>query len=451
MKESGFGLARGPLLNAFLFQVFNTSSFYLIMGLPMMLYFKKMGASATVLGVVAALGALMNIFQIPAARFVERIGYRKFVLRGWVSRSLMIAGVALVVSLPLRVDQATRQILVLFLLFLFNIARGISLSGYLPWISAIVPESVRGRFLTMDQAASQAALLLTVALSAVYLQEVDSPAAFGALFAVSLVLAGLSLFYLKKIPDAPISPAVREGGEEVPWKAMIQHGPFLKLVIFHAIMMLALSGGGLIFIPFARDQLGCSDSKFMILHLIWGSVFVLTSLATGKMLDRVGSRPVLGLAAFIFGIHWLGWGAVAAHLVPFQWGPILFQQATAGIGLALYNSAHMRLLMATVPAMGRSHFFALFSVAASLVAGLAPLGWGLLTDALQTVKFGTVFQVNQFVILYVTITLILIPAMVALRKIQEERASTTEELLRELVLESPWRSITRWWNRRPFA
>jgi MFS family permease len=451
VKGSGFGLARGPLLNAFLFQVFNTSSFYLIMGLPMMLYFKKLGASATVLGVIAALGALMNIFQIPAARFVERIGYRTFVLRGWISRSFMIGGVALVVSLPLPVDESTRQILVLFLLFLFTIARGISLSGYLPWISAIVPESVRGRFLSMDQAASQSALLLTVALSAVYLQWTERASAFGALFAASLLLAGMSLIYLKRIPDAPVSPAAKEGGEEVPWRAMLQHGPFLKLVIFHSMMMLALSGGGLIFIPFARDQLGCSDSKFMILHLIWGSIFVLTSLATGKMLDRVGSRPVLGLSALIFGIHWLGWGAVAAHLLPFQWGIIFFQQATAGVGLALYNSAHMRLLMGTVPAMGRSHFFALFSVAASLVAGLAPLGWGLLTDAMRSVKFGTGVEVNRFVILYVTMTLILIPAMVALRRIEEARASTTEELLRELVLETPWRSITRWWNRRPFA
>ena len=451
MKGSGFGLARGPLLNAFLFQVFNTSSFYLIMGLPMMLYFKKLGASATVLGVIAALGALMNIFQIPAARFVERIGYRTFVLRGWISRSFMIGGVALLVSLPLPMDESTRQILVLFLLFLFNIARGISLSGYLPWISAIVPESVRGRFLSMDQAASQSALLLTVALSAVYLQWTERASAFGALFAASLLLAGMSLIYLKRIPDAPVSPAAKEGGEEVPWRAMLQHGPFLKLVIFHSMMMLALSGGGLIFIPFARDQLGCSDSKFMILHLIWGSIFVLTSLATGKMLDRVGSRPVLGLSALIFGIHWLGWGAVAAHLLPFQWGIIFFQQATAGVGLALYNSAHMRLLMGTVPAMGRSHFFALFSVAASLVAGLAPLGWGLLTDAMRSVKFGTGVEVNRFVILYVTMTLILIPAMVALRRIEEARASTTEELLRELVLETPWRSITRWWNRRPFA
>ena len=38
MKDGG--LVRGPLLNAFLFQVFNTSSFYLVMGLPMRLYFR---------------------------------------------------------------------------------------------------------------------------------------------------------------------------------------------------------------------------------------------------------------------------------------------------------------------------------------------------------------------------------------------------------------------------
>ncbi len=451
MKDGSVGLARGPLLNAFLFQVFNTSSFYLIMGLPMMLYFKKLGASATVLGVVASLGALMNIFQIPAARFVEQVGYRTFVLRGWTSRSVMIGGVALVVGLPLALDEGTRQILVLFLLFLFNIARGISLSGYLPWISAIVPESVRGRFLTFDQAASQAALLVTVGLTAWFLHYTDRPQSFGILFGVSLVLAGLSLFYLKKIPDAPTPSARKEGAEPVPWRAMLSHRPFLRLVTFHGIMMLALAGGGLIFIPFARDQLGCTDSKFMILHLIWGSVFVLASLRAGRMLDRVGSRPVLVLAAMTLGVHWLGWGAVAAHLLPFSWGVIFFQQATAGVGLAFYNSAHMRLLMATVPTMGRSHFFALFSVVASLVAGLAPLGWGLLTDTMSRWHLGTEIQVNGFVLLYGSFILILFPAMVALRRVEEPRASTTEELLRELILETPWRSITRWWNRRPFA
>ena len=129
----------------------------------------------------------------------------------------------------------------------------------------------------------------------------------------------------------------------------------------------------------------------------------------------------------------------------------MFQQATAGIGLALYNSAHMRLLMGIVPAMGRSHFFALFSVAGSVVAGLAPLGWGLSADALAGFRIGTGVQLNGFVILYATIALIMIPALILLGRVQEARAASTEELIRELVLETPWRSITRWWNRRPFA
>jgi hypothetical protein len=74
-----------------------------------------------------------------------------------------------------------------------------------------------------------------------------------------------------------------------------------------------------------------------------------------------------------------------------------------------------------------------------------------LTDALHGVKFGTEIQVNGFVILYAVFVLILLPAMVALRRVEESKAASTEELIRELVLETPWKSITRWWNRRPFA
>ena len=107
--------------------------------------------------------------------------------------------------------------------------------------------------------------------------------------------------------------------------------------------------------------------------------------------------------------------------------------------------------MGIVPGMGRSHFFALFSVAGSLVAGLAPLGWGLLTDTLAGFRIGTDVQLNGFVVLYGIIALIMVPSLVLLGRVQEERAASTEELIRELVLETPWRSITRWWNRRPFA
>ncbi|MDD5262488.1 MAG: hypothetical protein PHD76_11650, partial [Methylacidiphilales bacterium] len=75
---------------AYWFQVFNSLSFSIVLGVPMLLFMKRLGASATILGIVNALGPLLNILQIPAARYVEQVGYRSFVLRGWSLRSVFI-------------------------------------------------------------------------------------------------------------------------------------------------------------------------------------------------------------------------------------------------------------------------------------------------------------------------------------------------------------------------
>ena len=73
------------------------------------------------------------------------------------------------------------------------------------------------------------------------------------------------------------------------------------------------------------------------------------------------------------------------------------------------------------------------------------------SDTLAGFKIGSDLQLNGFVILYAGIALIMVPALILLGRVQEARAASTEELIRELVLETPWRSITRWWNRKPFA
>ena len=102
--------------NAYLFQVFNTISFVLVLGMPMVLFFKNLGVSAAVLGIVLALPALLNILQLPAAPLVEKVGYRAFVLRGWTLRTCMILGMAGVAFLPERIEATTRIALLLFLL-----------------------------------------------------------------------------------------------------------------------------------------------------------------------------------------------------------------------------------------------------------------------------------------------------------------------------------------------
>src|SRR5215510_3939865 len=71
------------LSNAFLFATFNALSFQVVLASPMILYAKSLGASATVLGIIAGMMPLLVIFQIPAASYIPKIGFKRFVYGGW--------------------------------------------------------------------------------------------------------------------------------------------------------------------------------------------------------------------------------------------------------------------------------------------------------------------------------------------------------------------------------
>ena len=64
------------------FNLFNAIAFQVMMGAPIVLFAKSLGASSTVLGIIAAFTPLMTVMQLPAARFLDRYSYRQFVLSG---------------------------------------------------------------------------------------------------------------------------------------------------------------------------------------------------------------------------------------------------------------------------------------------------------------------------------------------------------------------------------
>src|SRR5687767_14005929 len=117
----------------------------------MVLYAKSLGASATALGIIAGMMPLLVIFQIPAAAYVPRIGYKRFVFAGWGLRVMFIFVLALVPLAASFLTEGNRLALILALLFLFNLSRGISSCAWLPWITALIPAHARGRYLAIDQ------------------------------------------------------------------------------------------------------------------------------------------------------------------------------------------------------------------------------------------------------------------------------------------------------------
>lgn len=436
------------LLNAYWFATFNALSFQIVLGSPMVLYAKSLGASATVLGIIAGMMPLLVIFQIPAARHISRVGYKRFVFAGWGTRVAIIFLIAAVPLTCVFLEPSSQIALLLLLLFGFNLSRGISSAAWLPWITALVPAPVRGRYLARDSACVNGASAVTLALSGFVLGQEPSPWRFSTIFLFSALMGVISLTFLKRIPDAsgPESPA--GSAVPVPWLAIAKHPPFRKLLSFNIAWSIAYGGLTAFTVAYLKVAANMSEGTILLITA-FSYAGGLGGLALfGARLDKHGSKPVLVVCV----IGWLfllaGWTALSANIIHPTPGYVLGLELCMGLGYAVYSMANTRLAMAVIPQMGRDHFFALYSVVSSLTLGLAPILWGMLIDAFgtKTVLISR-FSLNRFSLFFLLATIAYAVTAWLCRRLDEPRAANVQDLLRDFLSESPIRSWMRFWPR----
>ncbi|HMP75746.1 MAG TPA: MFS transporter [Kiritimatiellia bacterium] len=435
--------------NGFAFAVCNTFPVTLLLGAPMVLYFKHLGATATVLGILAALPPLLSLLQLPAAHFIERVGYRTFMLRGWSARTVFLFLMAAVPLLPSSVPAGSRAVLMLFLLFIFHTLRGISMCGWLPWLSQWIPEEVRGRYLGREQVLNSFAMLTTSAIAAWWMGPGSGSFAYAGLFLLGSLGALASLVFLRRIPDVPVPPESRSAAAP-PWRAILRHPPFFRLLLFNLVVLAAYAGSGVFWIPLLRDHHHVSDRYALNLVVLTSLIAAPCLLLFGRMADRVGSRPLLALSGASQGVHYLLWCALGARVLPLNNGVAFLLQATSALSVSLYGLANMRLLMGLVPAQGRSHFLALFTSLSALASGIMPIVWGVMLDAIGawTRSIGP-WEWNRYSLLYGLLFLLVLVAQWLRTRLPEPRAMKTERFLHELFVRTPARLLGRVFHPRP--
>lgn len=420
--------------NAFLFQIFNSTSWSLILGTPMLLYMKSLNAPGVILGITVAMIPLFGALQIPAANYVERIGYKNFVVRGWVSRSIFILGVAVVVLLPQGLSPNLRIALLLTMLGCFAAARGISVCGYMPWITHLVPESLRGWFVSRDIMCMYLALTGTMLLSSWWVGLFPSSRGFGALFIMSYISALISLVFLRRIPDSQaVKPHVNP--MRPPWTAMLFYPPFFRYVAFNVVFNLCNSALGVIWVPFMKDGFLASGSLILGLSAYACLIGAGVSLVTGPVADRVGSRPLMAFASGMILLSQFSWLLMSAGVLPHRAYAAFLVVTFGAVGYPILALANTRLLMGLIPVMGRSHFFAISSVAVSLTLGLMPILWGLGLDGLgRLVGDGFPFiphwTWNRYSLLYAVVLMGTLGAQFLRHRLDEPRSMSTDEVLR---------------------
>ncbi len=442
------------LHNAYLFSTFNAFSYQVVLNSPMVLYAKSLGASATVLGVIAGMMPLLVIFQIPAANYIPRHGFKRFVYAGWGTRVMFIFGMALVPLTGGFLNETSRLVLMLMLLFGFNLSRGISSCAWLPWITALVPARLRGKYLARDAAVQNLASFVTFLFAAFCLAGIAAPRLephswqFAVLFGFSATMGAVSLSFLKRIPDAEMPEEIRRSRAGVPWLEMARYDPFKRLLCALVGYSIAYGGMTAFTVAFLKAETGMTEARILAVTAI-SFLGGLSSLwLVGSRLDRVGSKPVLSFCFAAWLIVLAGWVLVSGRVLPVRLGLVLALQFLMGLLAALIQMSNTRLAMAVIPVMGRNHFFAIYSVVGNVTLGLAPIGWGLLIDAVgdrSPVWLGVSW--NHYAVFFAAAGLVFLVTLGLARRLHEPEAASMEELLREILIQSPQRFWLRFWPR----
>jgi len=261
-------------------------------------------------------------------------------------------------------------------------------------------------------------------------------------------MGAASLFFLKRIPDVEISEHARASTAHVPWLEMTRHPPFRKLLRTVVAWSVAYGGMTTFTVAFLKTEVAMSEGKILAVTSTaflggWSSLWFL-----GSRLDRLGSKPVLGFSFAAWVAVLAGWISLAGGVFAPRLSNVLVLQFLMGLLAALVSMSNTRLAMAVIPVMGRNHFFAIYSVVANVTLGLAPIAWGLLIDAVGARRLLWLgLSWNRYTVFFAAAALTFLVTLALARRLEEPEAVSMEELLKEILIQSPQRFWLRFWPR----
>ena len=173
-------------------------------------------------------------------------------------------------------------------------------------------------------------------------------------------------------------------------------------------------------------------------------------LLLSRWLDRFGSRPVMLGTGLFCAASMLGWISIAVAALPVSVPVVLLLMFSMGLGGAAVNLAITRLAMAAVPEVGRSHYFAVYSVTGSVVLGLSPILWGALVDFLRTIDPLVLLGMkwDPFATLFAGFAACFLLTSAAAWRVEEPESAPLDQLLRQAMSRSRLRFWIRLWPRQ---
>ena len=323
-----------------------------------------LGAGASVVGIIeGAAEATASLLKVVSGYFSDKIRKRKpFVLFGYTLSSLTKPLFAFAHTWPF----------VLFIRVIERIGKGIRNAPRDAIVAESVDETIRGKAYGFHRAMDGVGSVLGAVIAFFLLPIVGFRNLF--LFAfIPSIIAVIIIFFIKE-ENVPIKQNKVES-YRISFKVLPKN---LKLFIVISAIF-ALSNFGYAFLLLRAKSIGLTDQMAILLYVLFYVAYVIVSVPSGTLSDRVGRKPVLVAGYLIFLITSLGLIFVSSTYT------ILLFFVTYGIFYAMIDGVQRAFVVDLAPKHLKATALGTFHTAIGLVALPGGLFAGLLWDKISPV------------------------------------------------------------------
>ncbi len=346
-----------------------------------------LGASNFQIGLMAALPALTNIFQIASIWLVQKYKNRRAIcVLCSICARLPLFAIAL---LPFMFSGLTSLYVLIFLLFIQFIFGSVSGASWHSWMKDLVPEKMLGSYFSHRSRLTQiinVTVSLAIAISIDYVKShypEYEMMAYTTMFIAGGTIGMIGVYLLSKAPE----PKTHLTGESVfhLLKKPLKNRNFKNLLIFHSMWAFSTNLALPFFVVYMMKTLALPMSNIVALGILAQLSSIFSIKLWGKYTDRFSNKTIISICAPVFIACLLSWSFTANKSMPLfsmillAVIHILSGCSAAGINLAINNSA-----LKLAPKNEAIVYISARNIIVSSISAIAPLVGGLMADFFAT-------------------------------------------------------------------
>jgi len=340
-------------------------------------YALHLGASTAMIGVISASISIGQLLQAFSPLLIERLHRRKTLclLASGVSSSFWLP----IAFIPFLFFEGYQLLALMACIAVSKAAMSLVSPARQSWLTDLVPDEIRGRFVARQRSLTASAGLITSVCAGFYLSSYsagDSQAGFSTIFVVAVAFSGLAVWAWSRIPEPPKSP-----GENMPSNQLLRlpfrHAPFRRLMFLVSGRLLIAQIAAPFFTVYMLRTLEVSYAQIAIFSAMQTIATIVMNPFWGYLADKYGYKPVMSLTAMGLALYPLGWALVTLEN---YWVMVPLVQIWGGTMSAGWGTARFNLIVNTAPAVNRSAFLGCYSAVSRACAAFGAVLGGIAAE-----------------------------------------------------------------------